>query len=162
MVLKNIIKYESSIPEIKEEADIIKLLNEVARDLNMRFMNSPIKTLLVGSRRHVLEIIEKGEYETGIEGNVHQMVDLSAAKRLIDQYKVQSGRTCRACSEIRRVEGCGEYCGRHENQEDSYANGSWDASPRVMEYSARECSECKPRFRPLEDVLEDLEPAKVF
>lgn len=144
MTLKNRIRFEPPVRELKEEGDIILLLNEVGRDLHITDI------------RKTIDIVEKGEYEVALEGNVHVVADLRVAKRLLEQYKIKSSRTCRGCFNREVIQGKGEFCVEHEDAENAYFDRSWIISPRVAEYSDRkDCSDYRPIFRPLEEVLKD-------
>ncbi len=161
MTVKKVLVFVPSGPngnKIEKEADVVELIREVRADISA-YVGEEMMTSLGDA----LTGIKTGEYPLGVyespkdSGHYeHLVMDLTAARKMIDSYGALSERRCHACSGRALNEHSQEYCGACEKPEDASRNGSMDMSPRVMEFRGKDCPDCKPKFRPLEEVLKGV------
>ena len=149
MVLINNLVYEPKIKEINEEKQIIELLNEVSEDLSI-LRDGP-----AGSITSILKSIEKGEYQFKGDKGVVNVIDLSQAKTLINQYRKDSEGGCEPCKEKDYYKPNSDdsikYCKLHELPKfvDS------DISPRLKQFYEKGCKDKTPIFtKTIEQLLE--------
>jgi hypothetical protein len=150
MVLKNNLTYEPPMKKIKEEGDIIILLDDVAA--NLHSVGYPTPTV---SLKEFLTIIEKGEYEVqGTNSLTYNHVDLSKAQNLIRNYRYNSERGCQSCDHEKSYMPLPDehvtFCSLYE-EHDVVDSGS---SPRVKQFREVGCSDKKAIFpKTIEQIL---------
>lgn len=149
-------RYEPEVKEIEKEEDIVKLVREVKRNLgsvDCRFNDA--------SLLDVVSVIDRGSYNhilRLLDSVVRNEIDLSVPQRMISNYRNLSGDGCRSCesygsARISEDEGC-EFCRRYEpGFPRTREAGLFGMSERIKKYSEKGCSDMKPVFRKLEEVL---------
>jgi len=148
MVLESEIKYKAPFKEIKKEKDVIKLLNDVGKDLHMVGLRASEASL-----KEFLRIIEKGKYEKSSEG-IKQVVDLSDAKFLVNQYRRGSEGGCQSCKKYGHYMPFQDehvfYCGLDENPE----KVDFGKSQKIKKFYETGCEDKKPVFtKTIEEII---------
>jgi len=157
MPIKNLMVYEPKISKLEKEEDIISLLDDVRVELSMIDPGSKIG---ITPLTEIVKIVEKGQYihKLSLETfEVDNRVDLREAANFVSQYKYYSEGKCHSCHNYKTFKPCQDetfaYCGLKETEDN--VNTKKGYSPRVEEYSSTGCSDIKPFFRKIEEVLKD-------
>lgn len=153
MVLVNHLTYEPAIKEIKKEEQVIELIKDVAVDIHM--LGFPVGDY---NTKSILRQIEHGGYDAPKQkgDNFFYSVDLSKAQSLIQDYRRKSEGGCQSCKEKGIHKPYPDetliYCKLYEDYKKLDLVGS---SPRINEFSEKECEDRKPIFlRTIEEILE--------
>lgn len=159
MLKKNLI-YEPPIKLIKNEKDVLKLLNDVGINLHLIGLHAAEASL-----ERFLEIIEFGEYDNKKNGEIfYDSVDLSKAQSLIRDYREKStSKGCKSCehSKIYKPSTSEEmkYCNLHEIPENIERNSNapdYDSSPRINKLYWKGCEDKKPIFtKTIEEIIKE-------
>jgi len=149
MAIKNQLIYVSPINEIKQEQDILTLLKDV--QLNLDKFSCNIK------KTEVIKLIEQGKYQQKSDVIFYTEIDLSHAKKLLDDYKHLSERGCKSCRnnisfKPTSSETC-FYCQIGETQESIPDITRRSRSPKIRKNYGVGCIDRVPIFKPLEEIL---------
>ncbi|MBR9702251.1 hypothetical protein GOV13_05015 [Candidatus Pacearchaeota archaeon] len=158
MVLHNYIPQVPPFKEMKSEKNLVLLLKNVRSDIN------GLGSIKINRLDQALNYIERGscDSERKMEGNVHLIVDLSKAQKLVRDYKFKSEGGCRSCTNHKLVKdpdfGGQEiraYCKIGESA--ASIKDRIDYSPKIRKYFEIGCEDRKPIFRSIAEVLSEVE-----
>ena len=151
MSLISNIEYNAPFKEIKEERQIIGLLEDIRNDLII--VDESNKDIF--NLKKLLKIVEEGEYKT-VEKGITQLVNLSEAQALISQYRTNSEGGCQSCKNLKKYYDNNEtykYCNIGEDK-NSAINSLEEISPKVKKYLEKGCEDRKPIFtKTIEEIL---------
>ena len=155
MTLVSDITYLAPFGEIKEEKQIIALLEDVKNDLVG--VDNSNKDLF--DFKKLLNVIDGTKYEV-IKESIRQVVDLSKAKHLIDSYRRQSEGGCQSCKEHGHFMPYQDehifYCKLYEQEKLDNNELDFENSPRISKFSEKGCKDKKPVFtKTIEQILKE-------
>ena len=146
MVLTSKVKYNAPFKEIKEEGQIISLLEDVRNDLNIVYGVSED----IFDFKKLLKIVEEGKYKI-VKKGITQLVDLSKAQALISQYRKKSEGGCQSCEEYSHFMPFQDfYCKIDEDPKEL----NFGRSPKILKFYEKGCEDRKPIFtKTIEEIL---------
>ena len=154
MPIRNLMEYDC--PEnIKGEKGLIELLRDVKKGLSKVDFLFSDKSL-----KGILEIVEKGVHIFP-SVKIDTKIDLSSAKKFIENYKTNLESGCLSCEELGKVNfklgERGVYCNSFEDK--STVDEKKGHSPYTQKYFSKKggCANKTPIFRPINEVLEEVE-----
>jgi len=148
------VKYTSGNEELK----IIRLLKDVRDSVALLRPD-------LGNERleNILDAVEKGEMiisktsdEDKLWVELNYNVDLSDAKKIVDDYKAQTEKGCEHCGNIGKFYKDMEtyrYCKIGESENSVAKLPISDKSTKINQFYKTGCEDRTPSLRPLEEVL---------
>jgi hypothetical protein len=161
MIIEHL-EYSPIIREITEEEQLKELIKDVGFDLHM--LGFPVSDSVYNS---IFDIIQQGTYlapKSQIK-SIRTVLDLSNAKKLIDNYKIKSGEGCLACKNLGIIQPFpGDtllYCKLNECEDEiieKFLEGSLGSrSLKVQKYFEEGCNNKKPFFsKTIETLLKEM------
>ena len=139
--------YGKSVGNPVSEEDVIDVLEDVRKKLNPFFPSFKQNRLL-----HIAGIVEDGRLNCS-EGEI----DVSEAKKIVDDYKLRADKGCMSCVNFvynekgrRRM-----YCKLTESDKDVI--GESRMSPRIARFYDTGCIDAVTFCRPLNEVLSEVD-----
>lgn len=149
------LSYHPPRENVDAEKYVLKLLNDIRSELV-----KIEETWGEFGLHKILQFIEKGKLIVPFIGENYDFeVDLSPAQEFIENYRFNSEGGCKSRKNVGGYNPFpGEtrfFCGLYEKETGEYSENGF--SQRTAEYFETGCEEKEVKFRPLEEVLKEVE-----